>query len=85
MLDKKGAARSAVLAEEIPATNEEDVMARGMRLSAPTQVIFLISLALAVFALISFFVRIPNVTPHAFWIAIIAYVVLAVGCALRGV
>jgi len=32
----------------------------------------------AVFALIGFLVRIPNVSPHAFWIAIIAYVVLAV-------
>ena len=60
-------------------------MAHSMRLSAPTQVIFLISLALAAFALIAFLVRIPNVSPHAFWIAIIAYVVLAVGCALRGV
>ena len=60
-------------------------MASNIRLSAPTRVIFLISLALAVFALIAFLVRIPNVSPHAFWIAIIAYVVLAVGCALRGV
>ena len=59
--------------------------ARSMRLSAPTQLIFLVSLALAIFALIAFLVRIPNVSPHAFWIAIIAYVVLAVGCALRGV
>ena len=60
-------------------------MASNIRLSAPTQIIFLISLALAVFALIAYLVRIPNVSPHAFWIAIIAYVVLAVGCALRGV
>jgi hypothetical protein len=46
--------------------------ARSMRLSAPTQVIFLVSLALAIFALIAFLFRIPNVSPHAFWIAIIA-------------
>ncbi len=59
--------------------------ARGLRLSAPTQLIFLVSLALAILALVAFLVRIPNLTPHAFWIAIIAYVVLAVACVLRGV
>ncbi len=59
--------------------------ARGMKLSAPTQLFFLISLALAALALISFLVRIPNLSPHAFWIAIIAYVVLAVACVWKGV
>jgi hypothetical protein len=67
------------------AKNGGEVMARMVRLSAPTQGTFLVSLVIAIFALIAFLVKIPNVSPHAFWIAIIAYVVLAVGCALKGV
>jgi hypothetical protein len=60
-------------------------MARMVRLSAPKEFTFLVSLAIAIFAIIAFLVKIPNVSPHAFWIAIIAYVVLAVGCAFKGV
>jgi hypothetical protein len=60
-------------------------MAHIMRLSAPKQATFGISLVLAIIALVAFLVRIPNVSPYAFWIAIIAYVVLALGCALKGV
>jgi hypothetical protein len=55
------------------------------KLSAPKQFTFLVSLVIAVFALVAFLVKIPNVSPHAFWIAIIAYVVLAAGCAFKGV
>ncbi len=54
-------------------------------LSAPTQVVFLISLIIAIIALIGFFVAIPVVSAYAFWIAIIAYVVLALGCVMKGV
>lgn len=54
-------------------------------LSAPTQIIFLISLIIAVVAIIGFFVAIPIVSQYAFWIAIIAYVVLALGCVLKGI
>lgn len=49
-------------------------------LSAPSQVVFIISLILAIIALIGFFVVIPVISQYAFWIAIIAYVVLAAGC-----
>jgi hypothetical protein len=56
-----------------------------MQLSAPTQVVFIISLILAVLALIGYFVAIPFLTAYAFWIAIIAYVVLAAGCLMKGV
>jgi hypothetical protein len=55
-----------------------------MNLSAPTQVVFLISLVIAIIALIGFFVTIPFVTVYAFWIAIAAYVVLAAGCLMTG-
>jgi hypothetical protein len=56
-----------------------------MQLNAPTQVVFIISLILAVLALIGYFVAIPFLTAYAFWIAIIAYVVLAAGCLMKGV
>lgn len=56
-----------------------------MTLSAPTQVIFIISLVLAVLAVIGFFITIPFVTAYAFWIAIVAYIVLAAGCLMKGV
>jgi hypothetical protein len=46
--------------------------------------VFFIALAVAVFALIARFAVIPNVSPHAFWIGIIAYIVLALGCVLKG-
>ncbi len=53
-------------------------------LSAPTQAVFLISLIIAIIALIGFFVAIPVVSAYAFWIAIIGYVVLALGCVMKG-
>jgi len=56
-----------------------------MTLSAPTQVVFWISLILAIIAVIGVFFTIPYVTAYAFWIAIIAYIVLALGCVLKGV
>jgi len=50
-----------------------------IKLHAPTIVIFLISLVLAVLALVGYFVVIPYITMYGFWIAIVAYVVLAYG------
>lgn len=58
-----------------------------MRLNPPTIVIFLISLVLALLAL---FVKfgiglIPTLFPHqGFWLAIVAYLVLMVGCLVKG-
>ena len=43
-----------------------------------------ISLALAIIALLGALVVIPIVTVYAFWIAILAYIVLAVGCMMKG-
>jgi hypothetical protein len=56
-----------------------------MNLNAPTQVVFIISLIIAVLALIGQFVSIPFVTEYRFWFAIVGYVVLAAGCTLKGV
>jgi hypothetical protein len=56
-----------------------------MRLNAPTQVVFIISLIIAVLALIGHFVRVPFVTDFQFWFAMVAYIVLAAACVLTGV
>jgi hypothetical protein len=57
-----------------------------MRLNAPTQVVFFISLILVILALIGLFVPgTPFLSPYAFWIAIVGYIVLAAGCLMKGV
>jgi hypothetical protein len=58
-----------------------------MRLNPPTLVIFLISLTLALLALISKFgiVAMPSYLPHQeFWLAIMAYLTLMVGNIVNG-
>ncbi|HWV52407.1 hypothetical protein [Pseudorhodoplanes sp.] len=53
-------------------------------LNAPSRVTFLISLAIAIVALLGALVIIPVVTKYAFWLAILAYIVLALGVILKG-
>ena len=58
-----------------------------MRLNPPSIVIFLISLVLAVLALVTKlgFVPIPRYLPYQeFWLAITAYLTLMIGNLLRG-
>ena len=57
----------------------------GLRLSAPKKFIFLISLLLAIIAAIAVAVPVMFILPHAFWMAIIAYLLLALGVALKGI
>ncbi len=61
-------------------------MQRGisMNLSAPTQVVFWISLILVILALVGFFWVVPYITAYAFWLAIASWVVLAAGCMMKG-
>jgi hypothetical protein len=56
-----------------------------MNLSPPTTAVFVISLILAVLAVIGTFAAIPVISANAFWVAIIAYVILAIGNVFRGV
>ncbi len=56
-----------------------------MKLSAPTQIVFLISVVLAILAVVATFVVIPVVSANAFWVAIVAYLVLVAGNVLKGV
>lgn len=56
-----------------------------MNLSPPTTVVFIASLILAALAVIGKFAAIPFITDNGFWVAILAYVILAVGNLFRGV
>jgi hypothetical protein len=56
-----------------------------MQLSPPTTVVFIISVILAALAIIGKFATIPFITEHGFWVAIVAYVILAIGNLFRGV
>jgi hypothetical protein len=56
-----------------------------VNLNAPTQLVFILALIIAVLALIGHFVLIPFVTEYRFWFAIVAYLVLAAACVLKGI
>jgi hypothetical protein len=55
-----------------------------MSLSPPTTVVFVISIILAALAIIGQFAPIPFITEHGFWVAVVAYVILAIGNIFRG-
>ncbi|GGF36968.1 hypothetical protein GCM10011321_29970 [Youhaiella tibetensis] len=56
-----------------------------MSLSAPTQVVFWIAVVLAIVALIGWFgVLGIAIAGYSFWILLLGFVVLTVGCLLRG-
>ena len=55
-----------------------------MKLSAPTQPIFIISLVFAILGLLGFFGILAPVATHSFWLMTIAYVVLLVGTLFKG-
>jgi hypothetical protein len=56
-----------------------------MNLSAPSQALFWISVVIAIIALIGYFAPgIAFIGVYAFWIMTLAFIVLAVGCLMRG-
>lgn len=61
-------------------------MSTGLKLSAPTQMMFSVSLILAVLGLIGLFVpAVPLVGPYYFWFMTAGYVALAAGCTMKGI
>ena len=50
-----------------------------MTLHAPAMWVFILSLILVVLAVVGIFVEIPYLSMYAFWVAVLAYVVLALG------
>ena len=56
-----------------------------MQLTPPKRIVFYISLLLAVLALVGYFVDdLPLISEYEFWFALVAYVLLAAGNALKG-
>ncbi len=55
-----------------------------MKANAPTKVTLIASLILALVGLIANFVAIPVISGYAFFIVVGAYVVLLLGCLLKG-
>ena len=55
-----------------------------MNLSAPTQVVFIIALIIAIIALLMMVNVITFIPVASFWMMTIAYVVLAIGCMIKG-
>jgi hypothetical protein len=54
------------------------------KLNAPTQVMFLVSLAIVLLAIIGLFINIPVISMYAFWVAVLGYAVLVAGCTMKG-
>jgi len=55
-----------------------------MSLSAPTTVVFIISVIIAIIGLLAGLAIIPGLPISAFWIMAVAWVVLAAGCLFKG-
>ena len=71
---------------DLPEGSIETKQGDVMKLNAPTQVVFVISVVLVLLALIGQFVpTAPVVAAYKFWLAIVGYVVLAAGCMMKGV
>ncbi len=56
-----------------------------MALSAPTRPVWITAIILGVLGLLGKLVAIPYVTAYAFWLLAVAFVVLAIATALKGV
>ena len=56
-----------------------------MKLSAPTQIVFLISVAVAVIGLLAALGILSFIPVASVWIMLVAYIILAGGCLLKGV
>jgi uncharacterized membrane protein YccC len=55
-----------------------------MKLSRPKESTFIVAVILAVVALLGMVATIPFATPYAFWILLIAFVLLAFGNLYKG-
>ena len=55
-----------------------------MKLSAPKQLTFCISVVLLIVGIIAKFINIPFLSNYSFWIVTIAGIILTLGCFLNG-
>jgi hypothetical protein len=66
--------------------SRKKAVSTGLRLSAPTQMMFSVSLILAVLGLIGLFVpTVPVLGAYYFWFMTAGYVALAAGCTMKGI
>jgi len=56
-----------------------------MKLSAPTQMVWYIALVVGIVGVIAGLVTIPVLSGFAFWLVVIAWVILVVSTAMKGV
>lgn len=56
-----------------------------LKLNAPSQVLFIVSLVIAAIAVLGKLTPLPFASVNGFWLAMIAYVVLAVATVAKGV
>lgn len=59
-------------------------MANSINISRPTTRVFIVSVVLAILALIGHFSRVQFLTEYQFWLAMIAYLVLMLGVLVKG-
>jgi hypothetical protein len=55
-----------------------------MKLSPPKHITFWISVALAALGVLATFVKLPILSPYAFWLVVVAFVLLAVANLVDG-
>ena len=55
-----------------------------MKLSAPTNIIFIISAIIAILGILAGVGVLAVIPVPAFWLVVIGYVILALGCMLKG-
>ncbi len=55
-----------------------------MKLNAPSQVAWLIAVIVGALGILATLVRIPSVTPYAFWLVAAGFIILALATVLRG-
>ena len=56
-----------------------------MKLSAPTQMVWVIALVLGILGVLGKFMLIPVVSANAFWLVTLGFAVLVLGTAFKGV
>jgi FtsH-binding integral membrane protein len=54
-----------------------------MDLHTPSKWTFWLSIVLVLIAIVSRFAHVPEVEPYAFWIAVVGYIVLMLGCIFK--
>jgi hypothetical protein len=55
-----------------------------MKLSKPTNTVFWISLILGILGLLAQLVTIPVLSPYAFWILLVGFILLVLGNTMKG-